>query len=67
MVDRIGENTMEVSFVGILYYSGYFITGRLFYFGDDKHTNFSYNIYLQVHQRAVQTTNTHVQNTAIHT
>ena len=49
MVDRIGYNTMEVSFVGVFDYSGYFITNGLFNFGDDKHTNFSYNIYLQVH------------------
>ena len=40
---------IEVSFLGIFYYSRYFITGRLLYFGDDKNTNFSYNIYLQVH------------------
>ena len=51
---------MEVSFLAIFYYSGYFITGRLLYFGDDKHTNFSYNIYLQVHCSAVQNTNTHM-------
>ena len=44
VADRI-----EISFLGIFYYSGYFITGRLLYFGDDRHTDFSYDIYLQVH------------------
>ena len=45
---------MEVSFLGIFYYSGYFITKSLLYFGDDQHTDYSYNIYLQVHYLQVQ-------------
>ena len=40
---------MEVSFLAIFYDSGYLITNSLLYFEDDKHTDFSYNIYLQVH------------------